>query len=395
MLKCLLMIPAVLFALSCQPNVSQEDEVSFIKKLPNSAFNDRNRTGGVYRGIVKYFADHGNDLTADVSQLDLAWPMAEEKTAVLTRFGTPIILGSTTAYFHDSLDVYRSDSSFSADVHAPLAGIVQIFDYYGSQTTTAEPYATVVAIWDPKSHLIVGLMHIKPSQALLDLARPAAIEKGFVIGQLAVPAFLAADHQEALRHTHTTIIDGKTFRLLNATRLIAGYHDAVKPVLDDAYLLDDSAKRTDKLTTGKLDLILDLHDNDDDSLRNFEVGAIEFTVKDDLDNVLAHTAKCDLDDLTARHGDDSELPATRLLDLGNAASQTGIGGWPQSDVDNRDRQFRYALTQLKVTPEGECTVVADDQGFMTVEESTQSIHLEAKVWDQRGNRLDIDRTFSR
>jgi hypothetical protein len=116
--------------------------------LPNDLHFDRGEDTTPYQLIADFFAARGLDVTPRMDQLVAAWPMNDEKTAVLNRFGTAIQLGEL-AYFHTALDVFRSSSAVGDEVLAPVSGTAVVFDWDGEPVKPPDDSATVVAIWDP------------------------------------------------------------------------------------------------------------------------------------------------------------------------------------------------------------------------------------------------------
>ncbi len=361
--------------------------------LPNGALYEGPHDGSGYAAIAAFFAAKGFDLTADPTKLALGWPTREAQTAALNRFGTPILLAGR-GYFHTALDVMRTLPTESPDVLAPVSGTAFMFDWYGRVGYHGNPYAGVVGIWDPLSKTVTQLMHVEPSADLLAAGQNSIeVTKGQLIGTLALVPLADTAIGEYFRHTHVDIVDGKANRALDPSRYLP-YQDHVPPVAKEVYFLDATAQKSTKLSTGKLDVVVELSDRDDFSERNFEVAAISYTIT--LDGVVVATSpRCELDHLIDRIGPDSYSTGTlSLLDLGNAAAQVGIGKWPQSDIDNRDRTFRYALTQLAVV-DRRCTVRPDAEGFVEVPDTAGVMTVRVTAWDRTNNQVTTRRTLRR
>ncbi|MDQ3366872.1 MAG: hypothetical protein M3680_15725 [Myxococcota bacterium] len=361
--------------------------------LPNGALYEGPHDGTGYAAVASFFANQGFDLTADVSQLQLAWPTRQAQTAALNRFGTPILLAGR-GYFHTALDVMRPAPTDNPDVLAPVSGTAFVFDWYGSVGYHGNPYAAVVAIWDPRSKTVTQLMHVEPAAELLAVGQgPLEVTQGQRIGTLALVPLNDPTLAEGFRHTHVDIVDGKAGRALDPSRHLP-YQDHVAPVAGELYLLDAAARKSAKLSTGKLDVVVQLSDRDDHSARNFEVAAISYTIS--LDGVAVATSpRCELDHLIEKIGPVSYATGTlSLLDLGNASAQVGIGGWPQSDIDNRDRTFRYALTQFSVV-DRRCVVRPDADGYIDVPATAGVMTVRVTAWDRNGNATTTRRTLRR
>jgi hypothetical protein len=109
--------------------------------------------------------------------------------------------------------------------------------------------------------------------------------------------------------------------------------------------------------------------------------------------VLKSLERCRLDDLYDAVDRPYSFRALSLLDFGNAAKQRGQGVWGDSDTDNPDRTFRYALTQLTLDDAGRCQALEDDAGYLQVERTVTRLEVRATVWDPSGNRTDFEGTL--
>lgn len=352
--------------------------------IANAAVFDTNHDGTTYRLIAEHFGARGLDLEVNVANFAPQWPLTEAnaKTTVLNRFGTPILF-APYGYYHTGLDVMRSDPTGSSDVLAPHDGIAIVFDWNGSKISEVKnPYATVIAIYDPTSHVITQMMHVAALPAIAASAEPFQVQKGQVIGQLA-PAPLTGSNAARLSNTQIVFVDGAKKLLLNPAALLAGYKDTVAPQAKELYIGGEDGKVHADFRSGKLDLVVEAADLDDDSGRNLEVSAISFTAKDQAGHVLASQPRCNLDHLYNSIATPGSFRAKSFIDFGSAAAQVS-GGWPGSDVDNSSRTFRYALTQLAVEND-RCTVLDDAKGFVTVDDSVTKIDVEVTLWDPKGN----------
>ena len=376
------------------PDLFDPDDGKF--DLANDGLANLYHDGRGYRVIAMVFDHYGYDLEADLGRLEPEWPIAGEQTALITRFGTPIQV-SGSAHFHTAFDVYRLDPELDSDeVFAPFSGTASVFNWTVFPGYHDRDYSTVVAIWDPESHVIAQFMHVRPSQRLLD-AEPNFIdvERGEVIGTLANDlTWLDQEHQERFRHTHVTLIDGGNSLILNPASYFQ-YRDSVTPTVNELYLLDEDAEKHTTLVSGQLDVVLDVHDRDDDSDRNFEVGSIAYEIVDQEGNVLSQSTRCFFEHLfesvEVRYG----LRTLDLIDFGNAQHQIGRGDWPDSDIDDRERSFRYALTQFYVNDNGRCGVHRDYAGFIEISDAVTTIEVRAQVWDQNENVMAFTQTLRR
>ncbi len=364
--------------------------------VANDSVVDVDHDGRPLRLIAEYFGARGVDLRSDVSALELAWPLAGPESKVLNRFGTPQLV-LNRGYYHTALDVIRHHPSASDDVFAPVSGQLMIFD--ASVAPNVEPrgapkgYQSIVAIYDSASHLVVTLLHVAPATAFASITGPVPVTKGTLIGTLGSPLLNDPAKEVRFHHTHLNVVDGASMRLLDPAPLMRSYKDSVAPTVEAVYLLDELADRKDVLHTGRLDVIVDAFDRDDDSRRNLEVSAIAYEVRDGSGNLLRAEPRCNLGDLV----DSLALPyserARSLVDFGRARSQVD-GEWPNADIGNPNRRFGYALTHLSMRA-GRCTTLDDTDGYLDVPDSVARLDVHVTRWDPSGNVREDTRSIVR
>ena len=373
-----------LLASACAVHAEEVDS-SESALLPNSAVFEVGHDGTTYRLVAEAFAARGLDMHVDTTAFTPKWPLTDTKTTVLNRLGTPILYAQY-GYYHTGMAVMRTDASVSMEVVAPHDGLAMVFDWSGNRISqVTNPYATIVAIYDPISHVVTQLMHVAAVSALASATEPVPVTKGSVIGKLAYAPLASQNDASRLANTTLVFVDGENHKLLNPAALLPGYHDAVAPEAKALYLADESGAISSELASGQLDLVVEAADRDDDSNRNFEVSAIGFTINDQDGNVLASNAKCALDDLYDSIATASSFRARELVDFGSAATAGQVsGGWPNSDVDNPVRTFRYALTNL-ATEDGRCTVRDDASSFLEVGDAITKLDVSVTLWDAKGN----------
>jgi hypothetical protein len=356
--------------------------------LPNSQFWPRGLDTSGYRTISNLFVAAMFDVKRTDAVAAYDWPLTASR-AVLNRSGTPIRL-SSEVYEHTGFDIIRLSDMEDATLHAPLSGKATITDWSGNPSSSFNDYSTVISIWDPETHLVVQLMHVKPNP-MLPRSGFFDVTRGQVIGELAeIPSVPTG------RHTHLTVVDGEHFEILDPVTVVPAYPDTAKPTAGELYLLDEMAKRQDTLKSGALDIIVTAHDRDDMSPRNLEVTSVAFVAKDQQGNELAKLERCQLRDAFKKLATDWSMSSTtiRLIDFGSATGQFS-GFWPSSDLGNPDRLFRYALTNLKLD-NGTCTVVANDRdGQVTIADTVTSLTVTVELWDARNNRETKQYTLTR
>jgi hypothetical protein len=122
--------------------------------------------------------------------------------------------------------------------------------------------------------------------------------------------------------------------------------------------------------------------------------AIAFELVDDTGTVLRELGRCDIDDLYADASEPYRLRTLQLLDFGNAQGQLD-NSWPSSDIGNRERTFRYGLTQLTLDEQGQCDALTDSEGFVDIADATQWIEIRGTMWDVRDNATPFEVRLSR
>jgi hypothetical protein len=349
--------------------------------LPNSAVFETGHDGAVYKAVADFFRNEGRDMRVNLDGFAPQWPLRGTTTTVLNRLGTPVLY-SGFGYYHTAMDVMRSDPTASADVLAPHGGRAVVFDWNGRPlTTVTNPYNTLVAIYDPVSHVVTPLMHVKPEAALL--RGPTEVQRGAVIGKLASAPLSSHTHAARLSHVHVNFIDGENLLILNPVRFFSAYKDATPPTPKGIYVTDENAKVRPDFYSGKFDLVLEAFDKDDESAGQFEVSEIAFSVTDQAGNTVASQPRCQLDHLYESIREQSSFRARELIDFGSASAQI-TGAWPSSDIDNAARKFRYALTQLEVV-DGTCRVKDDADGYLEVPAEVTKLAVSVTLWDAKGN----------
>lgn len=373
-----------LFAVACGSSKREETGSSEGMLLPNDTIFETGHDGATYKAIADYFRGRsGIDLHVTLEGFAPAWPLKDDKTVVLNRLGTPILFGQF-GYFHTGMDIMRSSGVVSTEVTAPHDGLAAVFDWTGAKIeASSNPQQTVVAIYDPVSHVITQLMHVDPAAALLGQTDPVTVHKGDVIGKLALAPVPGQVDRMRLAHTHVNFVDGENLKLLNPAKLFP-YKDTTLPETKTVYITTDEGKKREDFLSGKMDIVVEAADRDDDSQRNLEVSAIAFTIKDQDGNVLSQSAQCNLGDLYESIAAPYSTKAKELIDFGSAATQVN-GGWPSSDTDNAARTFRYGLTQLAVE-NGRCTVKNDADGFLDIPDTVEKLSVEVTLWDGSGNK---------
>jgi hypothetical protein len=357
--------------------------------LPNGIVTPRLLDTNGYRAIANRFIASGFDVRLTHQGASYEWPLKDSRS-VLSREGTPIRLG-TEVYEHTGLDVIRKDEIESPAVYAPTTGKAMITDWWGNFAFPSGDYSTVVAIWDPTTHHILQLMHVKSDPALPKDGSIFDVTRGQLLGELADVGIAGGNH------THVNVIDGEHHELIDPVSVMPSYLDTTVPVLHDVYVLDAEARKHTTLQTGPLDFVVTASDRDDQSPRNLEVESLAYTIRDANGTELSSLRRCHLQDAYKMLATSWETASStvRLIDFGNAVDQFG-GFWPNADLGNPDRKFRYALTNMKVDASGVCSIVANDRdGQVEIADTVPSVTITVDVWDSRGNQSSTAVTLVR
>ncbi len=358
--------------------------------LPNATVTARGLDTSGYKAIATRWASGSFDVTRSNAPAAFAWPVASTRS-VLNRAGTPIRL-SSEVYEHTGLDIIRNSEADSDVVTSPVTGRAMLTDWFGGDLIADDQaYSTVLSIWDPTTHLVIQVMHLNPDPAL-----PRTgffdVQRGQVIGKLAEIQIAGG------RHVHVNVVDAKQMVLIDPVTVFPDYVDSIAPKVKTAYLLDPAGKRFTKLISGPLDIVAATFDRDNNSPRNLEPASIAYIAKDQAGNVLGQLERCKLSDAFSTLVDNPnwtiKTSTIGLVDFGNAASEM-TGFWPNSDLGNPERTFRYAVTNLRLV-DGHCSVVATDRdGQINVSDTVSKITVQFDIWDGRSNRVRSTRTFKR
>ncbi len=353
--------------------------------LPNDEVTEHDLDTLGYRAITQHFLDAGYVLDADPSMLNTRWPLDDPQTVLLSRFGTPVQNSAAGFgwYLHDAADISRSSAEVERNVYAPVSGHAKVFDWGGERPDPFRPYSSVIAIYEPQSRVLLQLMHVSAASPLRHSAF-VEVEQGQLIGQLAPPSGVRDEFAGAYFHTHLTMVDGASMRMFDPLPHLP-YRDNIAPEVLDLYALDEDAVVQRDLVDGRLDIVLEVADLDDESGRNFEPAAIAYEIRDAQGMVLARSERCDFRSFLADIRQDLQPPVASLIDFGSAAHQIGPGGWAHNDQGNPENTYRYALTQFAVGPEGVCHILEDEDGFIEVDSSILRLDVTARLWDPSGN----------
>ncbi len=384
---------------------TRSTELSGLESVPNQAFTDIYHTdhdGGLYENIQEKFQTQKWNYQVSLKNLQLNWPLQDDKTPLLTRFSTPTIVSldedkdasdkaNWFVYLHEGLDIARSKTDVSGNVMAPVSGqAIIIHDVMADAENPKAPlpYDTAVVIYDQSSHAVISMLHVTPAANLkTDTFTP--VKAGDLIGTLAPLSGSGLPDDARLQHVHLSVLDFSKQMLINPMMHIAKYSDKVAPKIHRAFLMNEVGEVLTDLTDGALDIVIEASDRDRDSERPFEVAAIDFEIRDENNKVLSTSPDCDFGRFSEKSFMEVFDPRD-ALDLGTALSD---GKTPPA---SQERTFRYVITNLK--PNGNdtgCELLRDEKGFLLVNEKTQKIKIRVKVYDHMGNNTRQEFEFKR
>lgn len=384
---------------------TRSNELSELESVPNQAFTDIYHTdhdGGLYENIQEKFSAQKWNYQVNLKNLQLNWPLQDEKTPLLTRFSTPTIVSldddkeasdkaNWFVYLHEGLDIARSQTKVSTDVRAPVSGeaiIIHDVAADADEPKTPLPYNTAVVIYDKNSHAIVSMLHVTPA-ANLKTDGFITVKAGDVVGTLAPLSGSGLPDDARLQHVHLSVMDLGKQMLINPMMHVSKYSDKIAPKIQRAFLMNEIGEVLTDLTDGALDIVIEASDRDRDSERPFEIAAIDFEVRDENNKVLRAGPDCDFGRFSEKNFAEVFDPRD-ALDLGNALTDG------KAPAANQERTFRYVITNLK--PNGNdtgCELIGDEKGFLLVNEKTQKIKVRVKVYDHMGNSTRQEFEFKR
>jgi hypothetical protein len=384
-------------------------------RLPNSDFAVEGESSPMYKTLAASFKNTSFDFRPQFHKLKLSWPLADRHHTILEAFSTPEVFrleipwedpGPAPAihftFNHQAIDVIRSDLAAATTVFAPVSGYaVAIANGGGFPEDPPVDYLSLVAIYDPRSHLILGLLHVVPTPELAAATTPLAVTRGQVIGELSEGVPVVPVLQQKFRHTHVFLMSlaEEKIEIFNPLPYFSGYRDHISPTVNDVTLLDENGQRIDHLKSGRLDVIVDAYDRDDHSDLNFPIWKIKYTVTDQSGRLLATLSNCNTDlpfrnpDFTAKIGH-----IINMFDLGNMKAQLRSGIWDSdspiyTNVSAPNRSFLYAPTNFKSAKT--CIPLSDADGFIEISDAITSIRVFTSVMDYKGNRSTFSKFFSR
>ncbi len=393
-------ILAGLLMIGCSPQHSKPG--SHMHTLPNQDFTVLDSPSELYMNLIAFFGASELDFDPDPSQLSLTWPLATEHVDLLTRFGTPTLLATVdesnfqAAYFHEALDIRRPNAIDSDEVNAPVSGLATVIYDGDPSGNEVSDYSVGIAIYDPKSHLVINLLHVLPIDSV-KAGELKSVKQGDLIGHLTPVESMKPEFEINYRHTHLAVVDVHNKKLVNPLTHFAQYKDSVPPTAKDVYLLDETGRRMDSLHSGSLDLVANVFDRDDSSQRNFEIGYLAFKVTDDQGLELKSLESCGLNSLTENSLDSaSSKNINSFLDLSGAIEQASEVEWIdlKTDAANPNRSFRYALTNIK-SNQGACSVMPDQDGILSIADNVKYIDVFIAIRDQHGNTTTTTKRFER
>lgn len=351
------------------------------------------------KSLTAKFKDSGFDFTVNPSRLQMDVPL-ESPFALLSRFGTPtfgtvnaLAEGVAVGYFHEALDFARVRADQSPAVRAPVSGMAAVvFDCAPGESDCVTPsdYATSVVIHDDVSHALVGMLHVRPTPALLNASGFVRVTKGAIIGVLgAIEGSVLGDKPE-WRHTHLMAMDFQKGTFINPSRHFSGYADTKAPTILGVRLFDENAVLASSPKTGKYDIVVDAFDSDDHSSFNREIAGMSLSVRDQTGRVLFQLPRCAFDGFLFQPRLQLRSP---LFALDAAEIINGLKDHPTNTLQ-KDIHFGYAPTNLRVGLDGTCSVIEDGAGFVVIPQTASMITADVTVFDHFDNQTRRVFSFS-
>lgn len=368
---------------SCQ----QPSTSSNLKKLSNGRYVDiYHRSETYYTKLKEKFQSLDKDLEKpDISKLQMIWPLKDQKTYMLQRYGlmqnAKFVDGDDSfgvAYLHDALDIARSNTQLSKEVIAPVSGLA--FSFFDLDKDN--PSSLSVIIFNPESNLLVSLLHVVPDPLLFpDDGVIVEVEAGQRLGELAIHNHVLEKQQEENRHIHLSVVDLFNNKLLNPLIFFQSYKDSHLPAAKGVYIMDDEGQKKDSLVSGKIDVILDAFDMDGQSLYNLDISYLEIEITDQSGNVIYNLDECNLKHYTEKL--DNMYDIRDMFDLENDPLHSEYFKKSEANVQKK-RSFKYVLTHLKEA-DGFCLLEQDEQSFLQIDDSVQSIIVKYNIMDFHRN----------
>lgn len=382
-------------------------------KLPNEKFAvpKEDPDYSFFQEIEDIFTRENFDFSPLPKQLELHWPLRDNHFTIFDAFETSEVgeyvdENGQKGYWtmaHQAIDVIRSSISISTEVIAPVSGfaVVSCDRFDGAKCEDiVEPYRHAVSIYDPRSHLIVGLLHVGPIPELKNAKGPIWVNQGQLIGHLGEVSPAKPEYVDAFRHTHLFLMDIslKNPKLLNPIDHFPDYTDAVKPIVQEMYLRNDQGEKVKILSDGKFDLVVSTFDLDGRSSIQMPISSLSYKVYDDQHRVLADVKNCQIDEILNSSNDRETITSMKsLFDLEETLRDISPDYWQDASVNVgvKNRSFRYSLTNLQRSGWNQCRLVLDEEGFLEITNSVQWIEVQVVATDHRGNKRTSNTKFFR
>ncbi len=368
---------------------------SEIKELPESLLIDMfNETSNYNKNLQAKFGSSGLNFTVEKQNLRLVPPI-KDSINLLSRFGTPTIAKVNflddsdpigVGYFHEALDIARKDPYSPDDVFAPVSGKARLV--FDADPTAEDPagidsYSTSLVIHDESSNALVSILHLKPLPNFYQNEGFVDVSKGEVIGQIGKLERSVIQDKPEFRHVHLMIIDFEKRQFLNPSFYLSGYKDTEAPHLSEVALYDEQRKRHSKLTSGKLDIVVSAYDMDNFSTFNQEIARMALVVNDHHGNELFNLPDCDFNDFWFEKdlGLKSPLHAINIQPIFDPLPVES------ANIAREKIFFEYAATNFNVKG-GQCEILADEDGYVSIDDSHQYVIVSVKITDHFGNQID-------
>lgn len=386
----------------------------FVEGEADDAFNQR---------IIKTLQNFNLNLeSSDLKKIQLTWPLNDTERHILSAFESPDVVrvnfeipGSNgqmqpqrfwSVIPHKALDVCRSNTSLSADLHAPVSGLAfAIQEEVAGLTPTT--YSTAIAIYHSESHTVTVLLHARPRADLTLAQAPVNVKQGERIGELSNEVPSLPWVAESLRHTHVYILhqNQQKLEVANPLKHFKDIQDQISPSLDDLYLYDEKAQKQNHLIDGAIDIVIKTHDRLDHSAELFPPYQMSYRLFDDKGRLIQKAENCVFENWLRRSSNQGDLPIyASMYDLMGSFEEASDQNWPSTltTASVSQRYYRFILNHFKQnskTNTCELLIEASETSLKSREiiitPETKWLKLKLKLQDQFGNQKTYEKFIFR
>ena len=344
--------------------------------------------------LEKYFGSQNYDLEVEKQRFSPVWPLKDPKPTIMQRANSLGVLNNEPI-IHDGLDIVRSSPSLSKSVFSPVKGYAITFkNIFPKQAHPKNAYENAVFIYDQHSHVLLKMLHVKPSPYLQNKNDPIPLNSGDKIGSLAPATVVKERYESEYRHIDLKAYDlsGKKRHLINPLPYFKGYHDPIHPFVRKIKLVSPNMQTIHSLNTAEpFHIVLDAFDRDLNSKFNLNIRFLQYTLRTSKGEVVSQSEKCDLNSLL--NMDPKKLYKFFDLihypyDITSSILKSNVN----NSMTNPDKGFPYVITRIKADSNALC-MLRKNNSFVKVPESVDSLILRGKISDGSNNRTNFKKTF--